>query len=174
MKWIDCYMATQQRKVHTHEGAQAGFGELLQDSPLYPHPHRVSLHRFPCARPRSCNPSTFLFSPWWRSIVHSGKRHPGAGQFPPSPLQKELEGTSDVHAMPNSRHAQVNEIFLSEGRQMRSIDFVVQESIAVFPQLQVLQPVSHIVFSPERQRLGAKRLVRGWRQEVGWGQRTAA
>lgn len=63
---------------------------------------------------------------------------PGQGNFPPSPLQKELEGTGDVHAMPNSRHAQVNEIFLSEGRQMRSIDFVVQESIAVFPQLQVL------------------------------------
>lgn len=50
---------------------------------------------------------------------------------------------------------------------MGAVDLVVQETLPVLPQVQVPQPVCHVVLGPVGQRLGGKRLRWGWGGQMG-------
>lgn len=63
------------------------------------------------------------------------------------------ERALDVHAVAHARDAQLHEVVLGERRQVRALDLVVLEAVAVFAQVDALQPVAHVELAPELQGL---------------------
>lgn len=93
------------------------------------------------------------------------RQHPGQiDSFSPPPrlpVDDAPQGPFDVHAVADPRHAQIQVVVLGEGRQVRPVDLVVQETLSVLTQVQVAQPISNVVLGPVWQRLGGKRLCGG-------------
>lgn len=83
--------------------------------------------------------------------------------LPPRGLSvlQQLEGPFDVHAVAHPRHAQVYQVLFLQGRQVRALDLIVQESVPVLPQVQALQPVGHVVFAPQLHGFGGEGFPRG-------------
>ena len=63
------------------------------------------------------------------------------------------ERALDVHAVAHARDAQLHEVVLGERRQVRALDLVVLEAVAVLAQVDALQPVAHVELAPELQGL---------------------
>lgn len=54
------------------------------------------------------------------------------------------ERALDVHAVAHARDAQLHEVVLGERRQVRALNLMVLEAVAVLAQVDALQPVAQI------------------------------
>lgn len=82
----------------------------------------------------------------------------GPGQ-PPLSVQQLFQSPFYVHPVPNSSHPKIYQVFLLEVWQMAAVNLIVHERLLVFTQVQTFQPVCHIWFRPQVDRLSCKRLI---------------
>ena len=55
--------------------------------------------------------------------------------------------------------SKINEVVFLQRGEVTALDVVVQEGVLVLRQVEVVQPVGHVGFAPENQRLGGKGLI---------------
>lgn len=82
----------------------------------------------------------------------------GPGQ-PPLSVQQLFQSPFYVHPMPNSSHPKIYQVFLLKVWQVAAVNLIVHERLLVFTQVQTFQPVCHVWFRPQVDRLSCKRLI---------------
>lgn len=66
-----------------------------------------------------------------------------------SSFQQLLQRPLYIHTMADAGHAQFGEVLLGEGGEVRALDLVLLEALAVLGQVDAGQPVGHVVLVPQ-------------------------